>query len=431
MKGESVQMASAAGNLGRDRRGRSIGGHRWCAAVCLAAAALLTGPIPTPQTGGRLPAAEPKPAEPGRRLYLDEFRPEPRLKVHRAAPRRAKYACVNMHTHPAALSDDDVRAIAATMDASNVALSISLDGRAGLATAEHLSRLQSLAADRYIVFVRMDPVGEGNPDDPATWDLHRPDFGPRMADRLTESVRLGAAGLKLLKDLGLVWRDRDGRLISPDDPRFDPVWERAGELGIPVLWHCADPLAFFDPVDERNERWEELSRRPEWSFHGGDYPSHRQLIEAQLRVIGRHPETRFICAHMANLPEDLARLGECLERYPNMSVETSARIAELGRQPYTARDFFLKYADRILFGSDGPGTADKLNPQFQFLETRDEYFPYVDDPSRFPPQGFWRIYGIRLPDDVLRKVYFENALRLLPGAREQYERRTRALQRDE
>ena len=365
-----------------------------------------------------------------RRLHLDEFRPRPQLQVERIAPRRSVVPCVNMHTHPARLDDDEIRGLAGQMDAANVAVSICLDGQAGLATADLIDRLQSLAPDRYIVFARMDPIGGGEKDDPATWEIHQPEFGARMADRLTESVRLGAAGLKLLKTLGLVWRDADGDLIPPDDPRFDPVWQRAGELGVPVLWHCADPPAFFQPTNEHNERWEELHRHPEWSFYGGDYPTHQELIDGQLRVIARHPETNFICAHMANLPSQLAKLGASLDAYPNMYVETSARIAELGRQPYTARKFFLKYADRILFGSDGPGTPDKLNPQFAFLETLDEYFPYVDDPSRFPPQGFWNIYGIGLPDEVLRKVYFANALRLVPGAREQYAARVRALERD-
>lgn len=374
-----------------------------------------------------LMAAEP-PEPAGRRIYLDEFRPAPQLQVERVAPQRAKFPCINMHTHPATLDDAAIRQIAEDMDAANVAFSICLDGQAGLATGDLIQRLQVLAPDRYVTFVRMDPVGSGDKDDQATWDIHRPDFGERMADKLTESVRLGAAGLKLLKDLGLVWRDREGKLIPPDDPRFDPVWRRAGELGIPVLWHCADPLAFFQPIDERNERWEELYRRPEWSFYGRDFPSHQELIDAQLRVIARHPDTNFICAHMANLPEQLGKLTAALDRHPNMSVETSARIAELGRQPYTARKFILTYAERIMFGTDGPGTPDKLQPQFAFLETFDEYFPYVADASRFPPQGFWNIYGIGLPDDLLKKLYFENALRLIPGAQEKYDRRVSALQ---
>ena len=380
-----------------------------------------------PTLPGQETAADPMP----RRLFLDEFRPQAQLQVERAAPRRSSVPCINMHTHPARLDDDAIRALAGDMDATNVALSICLDGRAGLATTELIDRLQKLAPDRYIVFARMDPVGDGDEDDPASWEIHRPDFGVRMADKLTESVRLGAAGLKLLKTLGLDWRDADGKLIPPDDPRFDPVWQRAGELGIPVLWHCADPPAFFQPTNERNERWEELYRHPDWSFYGGDYPTHQELIDGQLRVVARHPETTFICAHMANLPSQLAKLGTYLDAYPNMYVETSARIAELGRQPYTARKFFLQYADRILFGTDGPGTPDKLNPQFQFLETYDEYFPYVDDPGRFPPQGFWNIYGIGMPEDVLEKVYFKNALRLVPGARQKYAQRVRALQRRE
>ena len=366
-------------------------------------------------------------ADAPKRLYLDEFRPVPQLKVDEHRLTRSKFPCVNMHTHPSRLSDDELRNLAEIMDAANVAVAISLDGRAGVDFSQHLQHLQAHAPGRFVVFVRMDYVGDGDPDDFATWDVNQPGYGQRMADKLTESVRLGACGLKLLKDLGLGVKDTEGKFIAPDDPRFDPVWQRAGELGVPVLWHCADPAAFFEPANERNERWEELYRRPEWSFSGEQFPSHSELIEAQLRVIARHPETTFICAHMANLPVDLKRLGEYLDEYPNMYVETSARIAELGRQPYTARKFFLEFSDRILFGTDGPGTPDKLNPQFRMLETFDEYFPYVDDPTRFPPQGFWNIYGIGLPDDVLKRVYYENALRIVPGLEAVWEERAATL----
>ncbi len=359
-------------------------------------------------------ADDPSPARP-RRLYLDEFRPRSELKTPLHPLPRAKYPCVNVHTHPARLTEAELAEMVATMDAANIAVSISLDGRVGPRFAEHYQRLTTAHPDRFLVFVRMDYIGEGNPDDPQTWEVHRPDFGLRMADRLTLAVRQGASGLKLLKDLGLTLRDLDGRLIPPDDPRFDPVWQRAGELQIPVLWHCADPVAFFRPVDETNERWEELYRHPEWSFHGGDFPAHQELIDARNRVIARHPQTTFLCAHMADIPEDLAKLGGYLDRYPNMYVELAARVAELGRQPYTARKFFLQYADRILFGTDGVPPLSELVPHFQFLETWDEYFPYEDNP--FPPQGLWNIYGIGLPDDVLRKVYHENAARLIPGVR--------------
>ena len=377
-------------------------------ATCLAALASATADEPAPPRG--------------RRIYLDEFRPTSELKVPEHPLKRAKFPCVNVHTHPFQLTDAELDEMVQVMDEANIAVSVSLDGRAGPRFAEHAQRLATRHPGRFVVFVRMDYIGDGNPDDPATWELHRPDFGVRMADRLTAAVRQGAAGLKLLKDLGLKHRDLAGRLIAPDDPRFDPVWERAGELGIPVLWHCADPVAFFRPIDERNERWEELHRHPEWSFHGGDFPSHQELIDARNRVIARHPRTKFICAHMADVPENLAQLGEYLDRYPNMHVEIAARISELGRQPYTARRFFLKYADRILFGTDGVPPMSELIPHFQLLETWDEYFPYEDNP--FPPQGLWRIYGIGLPDDVLRMVYHENAARLIPGVRSAVEAAT-------
>jgi len=292
-------------------------------------------------------------------------------------------------------------------------VSVSLDGRAGAKFAAHYQKLTKRHPGRFVVFVRMDYIGDGNPDKPDTWDVHKPGFGLRMADRLSESVKQGASGLKLIKDLGLYLRDKQGKLIKPDDKRFDPVWQRAGELNIPVLWHCADPIAFFTPIDEKNERWEELYRHPEWSFYGKDFPQHQELIDARNRVIARHKETTFICAHMASNPEDLAKLGGYLDQYPNMNVEIAARVAELGRQPFTARKFFIKYADRILFGTDGVPPVSELIPHWRFLETWDENFPYEDNP--FPPQGLWNIYGLGLPDTVLRKIYYENANRLIPG----------------
>jgi predicted TIM-barrel fold metal-dependent hydrolase len=180
--------------------------------------------------------------------------------------------------------------------------------------------------------------------------------------------------------------------------------------------HTADPSAFFLPIDERNERWEELHRHPEWSFYGPQWPSRAELHTARNRVIARHPNTTFIAAHFGNDGEDLAELAGWLDQYPNLYIEFAARIAELGRQPYTARRFFLEYADRIMFGTDGPRVRERLLPHWRFLETLDEYFPYAENP--FPPQGLWSIYGLGLPDDVLRKVYYENAIRIVPGVKE-------------
>lgn len=362
---------------------------------------------------GVVPGDDPVAPTRPRRIYLDEFRPTPMLKTAEHILKRAKFPCVNVHSHPGKLTDAEIDEMVQVMDEANIAISVSLDGgQSGTPFADHYHRLMARHPNRFVVFQRMNYIGDGRPDDPATWDVHRPGFGMRMADRLSEAVRQGASGLKLLKDLGLTLKDPQGKLIPPDDPRFDPVWARAGELGVPVLWHCADPIAFFTPTDERNERWEELYRHPEWSFYGEGFPSHQELIDARNRVIARHPQTTFICAHMADLPEDLAKLGQYLDAFPNMHVEIAARVAELGRQPYTARKFFLKYADRILFGTDGVPPESELIPHFRFLETWDENFPYEDNP--FPPQGPWNIYGLGLPDEVLRKVYNENAARLIP-----------------
>ena len=365
-------------------------------------------------------ADEPQQTPPVRRIYLDEFRPTSELKAAEHILKRAKFPCVNVHTHPGQLTDKRIDEMVHVMDESNIAVSVSLDGRVGPNFFQHYEKLTKRHPGRFVVFVRMDYVGDGDLNKPKTWDVVKPGYGFRMADKLSDAVRRGAAGLKLLKDLGLYVRDPKGKLLKPDNPRFDPVWQRAGELNIPVLWHCADPIAFFRPTDKKNERWEELYRHPEWSFHGRDFPKHQELIDARNRVIARHPNTTFLCAHMADIPENLAKLGGYLDRYPNMHVEIAARVAELGRQPYTARKFFLKYADRILFGTDGIPPLSELIPHWRFLETWDEYFPYEDNP--FPPQGFWNIYGLGLPDDVLKKVYYQNATRLIPGVKESLNR---------
>jgi predicted TIM-barrel fold metal-dependent hydrolase len=365
-------------------------------------------------SGRDSPADKPTPP---RRIYLNEFRPKSELKVAEHLLTRAKFPCVNVHTHLGPLSAQQIDEQVAVMDEANMAALVSLDGKLGPKFSEHFQMLTSKHRDRFLVFVRMDYLGAGQKEDSGTWDVNKPGFGQRMADLLTEAVRQGAAGVKLTKELGLSLRNADGQLIRPDDPRFDPFWERAGELKAPILWHCGDPAAFFHPFDERNERWEHLYRKPEYRLDGPGMPSLAELLAARNRVIARHPKTTFLCAHMGDNPENLTQLGAWLDRLPNMNVEISARLGELGRQPYTAREFFLKYADRVLFGTDtNIARPADLTPHFRFLETRDEYFPY--SPSAFPPQGFWNIYGIGLPDDVLQKVYHRNAERLIPGVAE-------------
>ena len=226
----------------------------------------------------------------------------------------------------------------------------------------------------------------------------------------------------MLKTLGLYLREppNTGTLVKIDDPRFDPMWEAAGALKMPVAIHTSDPEAFFQPIDKYNERFEELNAHPDWSFHGRDFPPSRELHEARSRVMARHPKTQFICLHVA-VSEDLGYVSELLNRHPNMHVEIGARIGELGRQPRASRRFFERYQDRILFGTDavpkGTETPQQIFNEklyeiyFRFLETEDEYFDYA--PWHIPPQGRWRISGLGLPEGILRKVYWSNAARLV------------------
>ncbi len=355
----------------------------------------------------------------GRPLSLDRFRPVPMLKVEEHLLTRAKYPVVDVHTHPLFRlrgSTERLDEFVGVMDAQNIAVCVSLDGGLGERFIEHRRYLWTNHKERFVIFANVDWLGDGRLDDPATWDCQRPDFARRTAARLAEAKEAGASGLKLFKRFGLMYRNPDGTLIRIDDPRWDPIWQACGELGLPIIMHVADPAAFFLATDETNERWEELKRHPDWSFRGDDFPSREDLLAARNRVIARHAETTFIGAHMGNNPEDLATVGVWLDTYPNLVVEIAARIGELGRQPYTARKFFLKYSDRVLFGTDGPRTPTRLVLHWRFLETLDEYFPYAE--NEFPPQGFWRIYGVGLPDEVLRQVYYENAGRLIPGVAE-------------
>jgi predicted TIM-barrel fold metal-dependent hydrolase len=244
-----------------------------------------------------------------------------------------------------------------------------------------------------------------------------------QAQALEQARQDGARGLKILKTLGLYLRENitSGALVKIDDPRFDPMWDACGQLNFPVAIHISDPIAFFTPTDRFNERYEELNNHPDWSFHGGDFPNNDELIAARNRVMARHPKTQFVVLHAGNFAENLGNVSDNLDRYPNMSVDIAARIGELGRQPRTSRKFFDKYQDRILFATDATPHGDEFPQQvfndklyeiyFRFLETEDEYFDYA--PAKVPPQGRWRIYGIGLPETILKKVYYENSARLL------------------
>ncbi len=367
----------------------------------------------------RVHAAEPLDGEDGRPLALNQFLPHTGLVTPAENPHRAKFPVVDVHVHPRLKLrsiEEQIDEYVRVMDKQNIALSVSLDGQLGESLEEHKKYLWTKYRDRFVLFANIDWQGSGKSEEPGSWDCHRGEFGRRMVMALKEAKKQGVSGLKIHKMLGLFYRNPDGSFMEIDDPRWDPIWEVCGKLKLPVLIHTGDPVAFFRPVDRFNERWEELSRHPDWSYSGEEFPTHAELLAARNRVIARHPETIFIGAHVAGYPENLAEVGKWLKKYPNLHVEIAARIAELGRQPFTARKFFLEYPDRIMFGTDGPRSVGRLRPHWRLLETRDEYFSYAE--NQYPPQGFWNIYGLDLPDEVLRKVYAENAARLIPGVSE-------------
>ncbi|TWU50944.1 Amidohydrolase [Rubripirellula tenax] len=359
----------------------------------------------------------------GRDLSVRNFRPKNQLRSPHHPVASAKWTVVDVHTHfsyKLRQSEQALDDFVAVMDRQRIAVCASLDGKLDGKFEDHRNFLWKKYRDRFVIFANVDWQGAGDPNDPPTWACHRQGFAQRTADQLAEAVDGGASGLKVFKKFGLGYRNPDGTLIQIDDRRWDPIWEACGKLGIPVLMHTADPAAFFDPIDETNERWEELSRHPDWSFHGDEFPSREHLLEARNRVIERHPGTNFIGAHIANNSEDLAAVGKWLDRYPNLYVEPASRISELGRQPRTAREFLVRYADRVMFGTDGPWPQQRLRLYWQFFETFDESFDYSEKVP--PPQGMWQIDGVGLPDDVLAKIYYQNAVRLIPGIRERIEK---------
>lgn len=280
---------------------------------------------------------------------------------------------------------------------------VNLSGGFGPQLDQMLETYHKAAPGRLLIFANID------------FDrIDEPGFGETMASMIEAAHAKGVAGVKIFKSLGLTIKDGSGKVVPIDDPRLDPIWAKCGELGIPVLIHSADPVAFFQPIDERNERWLQLHRFPSWSFHGPEFPSYEEVLAQHDRMIGRHPGTTFISAHMGSQAEDLETLGRRLARLPNMYVDISGRVAELGRQPYTARRFLIEWEDRVIYGTDRyPGRPDQPRHRiyYRFLETDDEYFKYYDHP--FPPTGEWRIHGVFLPREVLRKVYQTNADRAL------------------
>jgi predicted TIM-barrel fold metal-dependent hydrolase len=243
------------------------------------------------------------------------------------------------------------------------------------------------------------------------------EFVEKTIEMLRLHVKKGAKGLKILKELGLEYFDTKGNLIRLDDERLAPIWEEAGKLGIPILIHQTDPYGFFEPVTEDNEHYDSLIKYHDWQFFDPKYPSKSELLKRRDTIIKNHPDTIFMLPHVANFAENLRSVGKLLDENPNVYIDFSARIDELGRQPYSARDFMIKYQDRIYFGTDMPVSKEVYQTYFRFLETFDEYFIPPDYDGTFDRYR-WHIYGIGLPDEVLKKIYYQNILKIIPSLKE-------------
>ena len=332
-------------------------------------------------------------------MSIEDYEPKSTLHVPEHHPRQAKYPFIDVHNHQERdQTAEDVKKLVADMDSLNMRVMVNLSGSQGAEFDKGYRNLKGRYPNRFVVFCNLDFDGIG-----------RPGWTEKAVAQLERDVKNGAQGLKIFKNLGLTVKDTSGRRVPVDDPRLDPIWKKCGELGIPVLIHSGEPRSFFDPQDRFNERWLELKQFPDRARPPDRYPPWETIIGEQHRMFARHPETKFIDAHLGWLGGDLARLGALFDRLPNVYTEIGAVLAELGRQPRFARQWFIKYQDRVMFGKDIWEPSEYL-VYFRVLETDDEYFDYYRK-----RHAFWKMYGLNLPDEVLRKLYYENALKVIPG----------------
>lgn len=334
-------------------------------------------------------------------MLFEEYDPPSTLVVEQHELTRARYPFVDVHNHQWSMPEDDLSVTTGEMDALNMAVMVNLSGRGWKAGAEYfqgcLDNVRQNAANRFLVFTNVNFDG-----------IDEPDWSERTAQQVEDDIKAGAAGLKIYKNLGMSVKDAAGTRVAVDDPRLDPIWARCGKLGVPVLIHTGDPAPFWQPWDANNERWLELKQKPNRKRDPETEIGFEALMAEQRSLFAKHPETTFIQAHMGWMANDLGRLGELLDEHPNVYTEIGAVLAELGRQPRTARAWMTRYQDRVLFGKDA-WTPAEYHVYFRVLETADEYFDYYRK-----RHGHWKMYGLELPDGVLRKLYYANALRLFP-----------------
>ncbi len=333
-------------------------------------------------------------------MTFEEYDPKSTLVVPEHPRTKAKFPFVDIHNHQRCdMSAADVEKLVADMDRIGLAVMVNLSGGSGEGLQQGLATLRAKHPKRFVAFANIDFAR-----------IDEPGFAEAAAKQLEIDVKQhGAVGLKIFKNLGMFLTDKSGKRVPTDDPRLDPIWKKAGELGIPVLIHTGEPMAFWQPLDKHNERWLELQQFPNRRRDDPKFASFEQTMGEQFSLFRKHPKTKFIAAHLAWLGNDLTRLGKLLDEMPNVSTEIGAVLYELGRQPRAARAFMIKYQDRVLMGKDS-WNADEYAAYFRVLETEDEYFDYYRK-----RHAFWKMYGLGLPDDVLKKIYYKNALRLMPS----------------
>ncbi len=331
-------------------------------------------------------------------MDVEEYSPVSTLVVPEHKVTRAKFPFIDVHNHQFTMPIQNLDKLVADMDDLNMKVMVNLSGFRGKYLEWSLDNVNEKYSNRFVVFLNinfeeLDDVG---------W----PDNTLKMMDK---AFQLGVKGLKVYKNLGLTERDNGGNRIHVDDPRLDPIWAKCGELGIPVLIHTGEPNAFWSPKDKYNERWLELKQYPSRYKDPAKHPSFEEVMNEQHNVFRKHPGTNFINAHLGWYGNDLERLGKLLDELPNMYTEIGAVIAELGRQPRTASAWLIKYQDRVLMGKDVYNKAEYYT-YFRVLETDDEYFDYYRK-----RHAHWKMYGLNLPDSVLKKIYYKNAMNVIPG----------------
>jgi len=338
-------------------------------------------------------------------MSFEDYSPVSSLKVPENKVYKAKFPFIDVHNHQWNMPEKDLQPLVAEMDDLNMAFMINLSGSGWGAQAEKdayfeasIKKINETFPNRFGLFVNVDFESVDDPN-----------YAKTQTEIIRDAVKKGAIGLKIYKSLGLRYKDRFGNRIAVNDPRLDPIWAVCGELSLPVLIHTAEPALFWSAKDKYNERWLELKQKP-GRYRGESlfYPSFEELLVEQHDVFRKHPGTIFINAHMGWMANDLDKMGKHLDEFPNVYTEIGAVLAELGRQPLRARQFMVEYQDRVMFGKDAY-KKEEYYVYFRVLETSDEYFDYYRK-----RHAFWKMYGMNLPDNVLKKIYYKNALRLFP-----------------